>query len=1004
MPQSHTLHLLGSPRIEGDDRPLSIPSKQAAVLAVLAYQHPRPVSRDYLAQLLWPAVSRQSALHSLSQAMYNIRLRMSGHPLEGGADTLGLNDVSCDLLEYRRLLSEGAFDDAASLLLGDFCEDLDVRGCVEFHHWLDTARESIRRISQPLAEEPLQPHLQTRVSEFLKLDSVRPPRSPADTDARSHRPFVGRVPERTTLEEVWRGSIRGKVVTALVTGDAGIGKTALCERTVKKTVLKGSKALMARGYEVQRNLPYGIVSQLLYDANGSGLLRNVPAKWLGVLHDLAPVIEFEQQRDVPSPRADRHMFAGAIHHALTEISTTQPLTVFVDDVQWADAASMGILHYVAHCGSNLPIFLLLASRRPTGDFFREGRWSLGAYLELAGLSLTETKTLMSGTHRSAGAVNSDVETLHRTTHGNPLLIHALATKTVAPNSRLPPSARQYYRHELGRMSKEAQVLGAVLAAAGSPLLLADLSWIADLGEEVTTGALNDLVEGGLVKADPYGGGFVLTHDIVGEAFLEIVSAVDSAKLHGRVAKFLRDSGSPIAVVATQLTVAGSDPETCRYALEAAQASLRLYAYREAEHFYRIAIAGASTPSIELEARIALSQILLRQGRPEEAGNILSPYGTENRLTSTETASLEAHRLIARLAEAAPPAVPKTAFIAARKLEGLLPPGVAARLYVDIASNAQQGLHDLVEKATEAALRPLSSMEDGPARIGLEVQLAALQAMNATHVNLAWIDRLSEESARWPDSLAACHSAGGLVQVSRGEIADAEARFTRALHICEQYGFFDQRLKVINNLGVCFLEQGRWSAAEQQFKAVVAAGGAVAPKEVSSASANLVTLAYERGHFEQAVELGEQRLLDPQVKTRLQLVSLGLLGLSHLELGQLSKARDVLNTIQTNSPSDEGWSNDVSHFEIFLARMAVIDGNAEAAERRLLEQVSTFANRDFYCSARMDVERIRISIAHSPKAALAEAQGLRERLAKARAIPLVDRVDRLLEKCLSRLGN
>ena len=1004
MPLPPTLRLIGPPRTEGD-LSINIPPKQAALLAVLAFTHPRSAGRDYLAALLWPTVSGENARHSLSQAIYNIRRRSGEHLLKAGPATVGIGDVSCDLLDYRRLMSEGAFDAAASLLIGDFCEGLDVQGCVEFQHWLDSAREALRRESQPLAEEPLEPHLQRMVSEFLKQGCVRPTRSRSGAEIRGHKAFVGRVGERRRLEDAWQTSVRGEVAAALVTGDAGIGKTALCERMVKKTVLKGSRALLASGYEAQRNLPYGIVGQLLNDAHASGLLRNMLPEWLNVLGALAPVVGDGAPPDIQAPRSDRHRFAAAIQYVFRQITKAQPVTVFVDDVQWADAASMGILHYIGHCALDLPIFLLFASRRPSGDYFGEGRWSLVTSVDLAGLTLPEAKILLSGIDSPSGAVQPDVESLHTTTRGNPLLLNALATRIVAPDSRLPPSARQYYRHELARMSDEAQLLGAAFAAAGKPLLVSDLSWIVEHDEDVVTAALNPLLEGGFVESDPEGdGGFKLTHDIVGDAFLESVTAVGSAKLHGRVAKFLRDSGSPIAVVATQSMVAGSDLETCKYAMEAAEASLRLYAYREAEHFYRVAIAGASSSAIELEARVALSSILLRQGRTEEGGKTLGPHENEDQLNSKEAALLEAHRLIARLAEATPQAVTKAALEKARKLEALLPPRVAARLYVDIASNAQQDLHELVSGATRAALRPLSLMEDGPVRIGLEVRLAALQAMNATNVNLAWIDRLTAESGRWPDSLAACHSAGGVLQISRGEVADAETRFTHALIVCEQYGFFDQRLRVLNNLGVCFLEQGQWAAAQQQFGAVVTAGGAVAPKEVLSASANILTLAYERGHFERAVELGEQRLADPRATTRLQLVSLGVLGLAHLELGQLAKARSVSNMIQINSPFNDTWSNNVSHFEIFLARMAVIDGNAEGAEQRLREQVATFSERDFYCSARMNVERIRLSMAHSPEAALAECLRLRTSLTKARAAPLVDRVDRVMEKCQSRLNS
>lgn len=195
-----------------------------------------------------------------------------------------------------------------------------------------------------------------------------------------------------------------------------------------------------------------------------------------------------------------------------------------------------------------------------------------------------------------------------------------------------------------------------------------------------------------------------------------------------------------------------------------------------------------------------------------------------------------------------------------------------------------------------------------------------------------------------------------------------------------------------------MEQGRWEEAEQQFEAVARAGGSVAPKEVPSALNNMLIIKYERGNFAETLELGRKYLNETALRTRLRIGSLAVLGLAELEFGRLSKAREYENAIRTNSGYDLGWSNDVSYVEIFIARMSVIDGNIIQAEVRLDQRVETFWPRDFYCAARMKVEHLRHMARRSPESAVEDAKNLRVRLAAANAVPLVERLDRIIAKC------
>lgn len=997
--------LLGPPEFSAENQLVSIPVKQVGLLALVAHKYPSSMKREYIARTLWPQSSLRSARHSLSQAIYNIRRQLGEDSLKVTPTTLQLGHVNCDLVLFRSYIDEGAYERAGQLLRGEFCEGIIVRGCLEFDQWLENSREGARQMMRHLLTEPLPSPLRTRISSALGHASVPDTAEASPRREESEPGFVGRVRERQILEQAWSRSKADRVTTALVTGEPGIGKTTLCTRMVKKSVLHGFRALSAAGYAVQRNLPYGIASQIIQEAHRSGFLRNVPERGLdSIISEIIPTIGSTlsgRKSDSWDPGSADHRFARALHHVLSHVAKAGPVTIFVDDIQWADSASLSILHYIAHCEVNLPIFLLFATRKSDPEFFTDGRWSLYTSISLTGLSLPESKLLVPNARFSTES-HSEIDAIHEFTNGNPLLIKAFTSKSRPPASRLPPSAKQYFQHALSQLSTNAQLIGGAMASVGEALSLPKLAWVAEVDESQAGSGLEDLVAEGFAGYDEEENKFLLRHDVLGDAFLENLPFVTSTKLHGRTAKLFRDQGSPAAVVATKLTTVGNDAETCEYAFEAARASLRLYAYREAEHFLRLAIATAPTTDIQVESRTALSTVLMRQGRTREAAVALEGSFGLTQLTPKQSALLEAHKLIAGLSEVGPPSVPQNAFLRAKDLERLLPPAIAAKLFADIAGNAQQGLHQLLEQSTQAALGPLGRMEDGPERIRLEVLILTLQMMNGIATDRDKLDRLTRQSSHWPVSYAACLSAGAFVELARGRVTAAERGFTDTLRICEEYGLLAQRIKVLNNLGVCFLEQGRWSEAEQQFTAVLQAGGPVAPKEIPSALANLLILHYERGEPEKTLELGSRYLQEPSFRTRLQLGSLGVLGLAHMDLGGRTKARQIANTIRTSTDHDAGWTTDISYLEIFMARIGSLDGNRGQAEERLRSKIDLFNSREFYCASRMKVELVRSASTHSPERALKAAKALRAPLAAAHAAPLVEHLDRLIVKCQRRI--
>lgn len=149
-----SLSLLGGATLQGSAGPLRGPASQRhrlALLAVLAAHHPRPVSREKAAALLWPERDREHARALLSQAVHALRRELGETALGSGQQGLEFRPeaVLCDLVEFRRALGSGELECAVRLHAGPFLDGFFLDESVEFERWSEQER---RRISDDWAE------------------------------------------------------------------------------------------------------------------------------------------------------------------------------------------------------------------------------------------------------------------------------------------------------------------------------------------------------------------------------------------------------------------------------------------------------------------------------------------------------------------------------------------------------------------------------------------------------------------------------------------------------------------------------------------------------------------------------------------------------------------------------------------------------------------------------------------------------------------------------------
>ena len=153
-----TLRLLGSASLDGPDGPVAGRAalrQRVALLAILAVEHPRPLSRDKLVASLWPESDTDDARHLLRESLYILRSALGDDSVVSSGDDLRLNPVrlTCDLWEFEAALARDDPEAAVGLYHGPFLSGFHLTDAEEFDPWAESVRSRLaRRYGQALEQ------------------------------------------------------------------------------------------------------------------------------------------------------------------------------------------------------------------------------------------------------------------------------------------------------------------------------------------------------------------------------------------------------------------------------------------------------------------------------------------------------------------------------------------------------------------------------------------------------------------------------------------------------------------------------------------------------------------------------------------------------------------------------------------------------------------------------------------------------------------------------------
>ena len=348
-----------------------------------------------------------------------------------------------------------------------------------------------------------------------------------------------------TLAEYAGEARQGDGRLVLICGESGIGKTALVEAF--RPQVKGARWLWG---------------------GCDGLLTPRP---LGPLFDIAAQAGGELARLCGQGAARDQLFAAF----LAELDGPAALTVAViEDVHWADEASIDLLSFLGRRLSRMKALLLVTYR---DDELGDGhplRMVLG---DLATQRATRRMGLPPLSEQAvralAGREDADPAELYRVTGGNPFY---LCEVLEAGWPCVPPTVRDMVGARMARLSpaarEAAQVAAVIGTRVGRPLLASVLPGPASV--------IDECLASGILIADGTGARF--RHELVRMAAEEAISPHRKAELHERLLAALEAAGDVNPALLAHHAEGGGDKQAVRrYAPAAARRSSALGAHREA---------------------------------------------------------------------------------------------------------------------------------------------------------------------------------------------------------------------------------------------------------------------------------------------------------------------------------------------------------------------------------------------------------------------------------------
>ncbi len=451
-------------------------------------------------------------------------------------------------------------------------------------------------------------------------------------------PFTGRQMELDLLREKL---IPGRLV--LIDGEPGVGKTRLAQEYLK---ISGALIIAAKGRELEHMIPYLPLREGLRSLSTLSewpqILQSIQAGllpvWWRELIRLVPGLAGQKAiSSLDDQEPDAARLFEAVHQFLRLVAAKSPVLIFLDDMQWADSASLGLLGYLVRQEDMANTTFLATTRSILPGSVEEGlvqtldRQGRLEQIHLGRLNMAEISAIAQSI--SPTYVYPFAEWLQRNSEGNPFILNELIrhlerTDILKPGGQVdlsalsasplvPKSVYLLIQSRLGRLSDQARRFLDAAVAAGRDFDLDIVARAAALSDEAAMNAASELENAGLIQSGT-GLYYSFDHSLTMEVAYQLVGEPRHRMMHRRIAEALEASltqpklEEKAAEIAAHFLEGNAAQRAAPYAFRAGKQSARLAAWHEAIDFFQQALLGMDAKD-RFPVLMALGQAYLASG-------------------------------------------------------------------------------------------------------------------------------------------------------------------------------------------------------------------------------------------------------------------------------------------------------------------------------------------------------------------------------------------------------
>ena len=761
-------------------------------------------------------------------------------------------------------------------------------------------------------------------------------------------PLVGRTAEQAQVEGALENARRGRGRLVLVHGEVGVGKTRLVQE-----VIEGAPdicLLVGHAYEAGGVAPYQPLVEALRGALPLLVTLDPPLAplWLREVAQLVPELGIhlppETMTGLPldGEQARSRLFEG-VARLLGRLAELHPVVLALDDLHWADEATLDLLGYLARTVAHQRILLIGTYRTEEAGptlhrLIRDLRRSdLVTQIHVRRLTREEVTTMircMAGMEKGAERFS---QRIYERTAGNPFYIievirslfeqgvlrqepggWATAWEDFASDYRtlpLPTGIREVVEARLERLDSKARSVLETAAVIRQPFAFTTVQQASGLPETEALDAFDVLLRASLiheVAADLEGSIYDFTHPLIREVAYQNLSGARRQHLHLRVGQAL-ESAAPVEEMIDRLAYhfaqAGAREKALQYAIAAGHRARAVHAAETAIEHYQRALALHPERVQEAEIRAGLGDVYTLCGQHAAA---IAAYEAALALTEDPHQLADLHRRIGRVHERGGNYTAALRHFYAGKavLADVDPSHVAARLDDGIALiHIRQGQHDQAVDLCRRALEGLEALKDVDTRL-----------------EVAWLTNTL-----------------GSAYLARGEYDAALENFQRSLLLRQELDDAPGLATLHNNIGVVHYCRGDYQAAHEYYLQSLRTkeeigdmyGLAVSHTNLGLTSFHLGDLDGARRHLNRALELCREIRADGLLPETYR-----ILAQLHLATGDTAGAAKYAQAALEKARSLESHSFIGVALRI-MGEVLAAQGDSDAAERHFRESLRVF---------------------------------------------------------------